>query len=158
MDFSENKYTDYSPSEDVHLEFSYWLNNFYPQDRRSGAYCFCLVCHSLILSYCHSALLWNYYLANNFWTLSARALIFHMIPCDTCKIFCRLLELLEKSSIGQNFLKIKIKASIMQMVISCDKILFTAYHNHIKQLFEIAFLLFFCFQQQKISYSQFKKE
>ena len=28
MDFSENLYTYYLPSEDVHLEFSYWLDNF----------------------------------------------------------------------------------------------------------------------------------
>ena len=28
MDFFENLYTDYSPSEDVHLEFSYWFDNF----------------------------------------------------------------------------------------------------------------------------------
>ena len=26
--FSKNLYTHYSPSEDVHLEFSYWLDNF----------------------------------------------------------------------------------------------------------------------------------
>ena len=38
-------------------------------------------CHSVILSFCPP--LWNFNLANNFWTVSARALIFHMsIPCD----------------------------------------------------------------------------
>ena len=37
--------------------------------------------HSVILSFCPP--LWNFNLANNFWTVSARALIFHMsIPCD----------------------------------------------------------------------------
>ena len=54
-----------------------------PRDRRSGAYCFFPVCHSVILSYafCHS--LWNFNLANNFWTVNARGLIFHMSwSCD----------------------------------------------------------------------------
>ena len=36
--------------------------------RRSRAYCFCPVCHSF----------WNFYLANNIWRMSARAMIFHM--------------------------------------------------------------------------------
>ena len=55
------------------------LRNFLcPRDRRSGGILF-LSC--VILSLCHS--LWNFNLANNFWTLNARALIFHMsIPCD----------------------------------------------------------------------------
>ena len=36
---------------------------------------------SVILSFCPP--LWNFNLANNFWTVSARALIFYMsIPCD----------------------------------------------------------------------------
>ena len=46
-----------------------------PRDRRSGGggYCFCPVCHSLC----------NFNFANNFWTVGARALIFHMSnPCD----------------------------------------------------------------------------
>ena len=47
-----------------------------PRDRRSGGI-LCLSC----LSFCHS--LWNFNLAYNCWTVSARALIFHMsIPCD----------------------------------------------------------------------------
>ena len=51
-----------------------------PRDRRLEACC-CPVCHSLILSFCPP--LWNFNLANNFWTVSARALKFHMnIPCD----------------------------------------------------------------------------
>ena len=49
-----------------------------PRDRRPGAYCFVL---SVLLSFCHSP--WNLNIANNFWTVNARALIFHMsIPCD----------------------------------------------------------------------------
>ena len=46
-------------------------------------------CHSVILSFCNSVILsfcpplWNFNLANNFSTVRARALIFHMsIPCD----------------------------------------------------------------------------
>ena len=69
-----------------------------------GAYCFYPVCHSVILSP-----LWNFNLANNFWTVSARALIFHMsIPCD--KTFLLVLNLLTltfdlffKIDIGHNF-------------------------------------------------------
>ena len=46
------------------------------EDRK--AYCFCPVC---IQSFCPP--LWNLNLANNFWTVRARALIFHMnISCD----------------------------------------------------------------------------
>ena len=57
-----------------------------PRDRRSGAYCFCPVCHSVIPLFCHS--LWNLNLAYNFWTMNARALIFHMnIPCDKTLFF-----------------------------------------------------------------------
>ena len=58
------------------------LKYFYaPEIEDQGAYCFCPVCNSVILSFCPP--LWNYNLANNFWTVNARALIFHMsIPCD----------------------------------------------------------------------------
>ena len=96
------------------------LWNFYaPEIEDRGAYCFCPVCHSVLLSETLTLLitfeqwvfmsisrdktflwvplfltLWpwpwslthffeNFKLANNFWTVSARALIFHMsIPCD----------------------------------------------------------------------------
>ena len=55
-----------------------------PWDRRSGGILFlsCLsFCHSVILSFRHSP--WNFNLANNFLTVVARALIYHMsIPCD----------------------------------------------------------------------------
>ena len=36
----------------------------------------CPDCHSVLLSFCPP--FWNLNLANNFWTVSARALIFHM--------------------------------------------------------------------------------
>ena len=49
----------------------------------------------------------NFNLANNFWTVNARAFIFHMnIPCD--KTF--------------HYFLINIRAFIMHMSISCDKI------------------------------------
>ena len=54
------------------------INCFFlcPRDRRSGGILF-LFC----LSFCPPP--WNFNLANNFWTVNARALIFHMnIPCD----------------------------------------------------------------------------
>ena len=52
-----------------------------PRSKIEGAYSFCPVCHSVILSFCPP--LWNFSLANNFWTVSATAFIFHMsIPCD----------------------------------------------------------------------------
>ena len=55
-----------------------------PRVQRSGGILFwsCLsLCHSVIMSFCHD--LWNFNLANNFWTVNARAWIFHMsIPCD----------------------------------------------------------------------------
>ena len=55
---------------------------FYAPELEDGrAYCFCPVCHSVILSFCPP--LWNFNLDNNFWTVSSRALIFHIsIPCD----------------------------------------------------------------------------
>ena len=58
------------------------LKHFYaPEIKDRGSYWFCPVCHSVILSFC--PLFWNFNLANNFWTVSARALIFHMsILCN----------------------------------------------------------------------------
>ena len=62
------------------LIFSHFLDIFMSRDRRSGAYCFCPVCRSVVLSFWPP--LWNFNLANNFWTVSDRAFIFHMIiPC-----------------------------------------------------------------------------
>ena len=40
MVFSENLYTYYLPSEDVHLEFSYWLDNFLVGSRSEKAPCY----------------------------------------------------------------------------------------------------------------------
>ena len=52
-----------------------------PHIEDRGGYCFCPVCHSVILSLCPP--LWNFNLANNFWTVSARALLLQLnIPCD----------------------------------------------------------------------------
>ena len=52
-------------------------SHFYaPEIEDRGAYCFCPIFHSVILLFCPP--LWNFNLANNFWTVSARALIFHM--------------------------------------------------------------------------------
>ena len=53
--------------------------SFYaPEIEDRGAYCFCSVCHSLIInavqSLCNSV--WNFNLAHNFLTMRARALIF----------------------------------------------------------------------------------
>ena len=63
---------------------------------------------SVILSFCPT--LWNLNLANNFWTVSARALIFHTsIPCD-------------KTSQWFHYFKINIRAFKLHMSISCDKI------------------------------------
>ena len=46
-----------------------------------GVYCLCPVCHSVFLSLRNSVQ--NFNLANNFSTVSARAVIFHMsIPCN----------------------------------------------------------------------------
>ena len=56
-------YDDFCALMQIHLQRN-WL----------GEYCFCAICHSV-----HR----NFNLANNFWTVSARDLIFQMsIPCD----------------------------------------------------------------------------
>ena len=69
--------------------FFYYFIFYAPEIEDRGAYCFCPVCHSVVLSFCNSVILsfcpplWNFNLANNFWTVSSRALIFHRnIPCD----------------------------------------------------------------------------
>ena len=60
----------------VYLQLLYYF--YAPEIEDRGAYCFVL---SVLLSFCHSP--WNLNIANNFWTVNARALIFHMsIPCD----------------------------------------------------------------------------
>ena len=64
-------------------------NIFMPPRSKIGGTAFlpCLsLSHSIILSFCKSV--WNFSLANNFWTASAIALIFHMsIPL--ARPFCR---------------------------------------------------------------------
>ena len=50
-----------------------------PELEDRGAYCFCPVCHFVILSFCNSVLLSE----TLTFLMNARALIFHMsIPCD----------------------------------------------------------------------------
>ena len=65
------------------------------------------------LSFCHSLSrppLWNFNLANNFWTVSARALIVHLsIPCD-------------KTFPWYHYFLINIRAFILHMSISCDNL------------------------------------
>ena len=81
-------YTHY-PTDLTHCFHNKLTFYYAPEIEDRGAYCFCPVCHSVIPSLCHSVIpsfchsLWNFNLANNFWTVNARALIFHMsIPCD----------------------------------------------------------------------------
>ena len=109
--------------------------HFYaPEIEDRGAYCFCPVCHSVILSFCHSVILsfcpplWNFNLANNFWTVSARALIFHMsIPCDDTIIFDPVTLtfefdlLLKNFNLANNFWTVSARALIFYMSIPCDK-------------------------------------
>ena len=97
-----------------------------PRDRRSGGKLF-LSC----LSFCHS--LWNFNLANDVWTVSARSLIFHMsIHCD--KIFpwvplfftllpwpWSLTHFFENFNLADNFWTVSARSLIFHTSISCDK-------------------------------------
>ena len=57
----------------------------------------CTVCHSVLLSETLN-------FSNNFWTVSARAVIFHMnIPCDKTIIFYPVTLTLEFDSFFENF-------------------------------------------------------
>ena len=68
-------YVDVANSSDVNLIF------YAPEIEDRGVYCFYSVGHSVILSLSFCPL-WNFNLANKFWTVNARTLIFHMnIPC-----------------------------------------------------------------------------
>ena len=84
------------------------------------------------LSFCHS--LWNFNLANNFWRVSARALIFHMnIPCDKnfpwVPLFFTLwpwptLEFdpfFVNFNLANNFQTVSARALLFDMNIPCDK-------------------------------------
>ena len=113
--------------------------NFYaPKIEDQGAYRFCPVCHSVILSFCPP--LWNFNLANNFWTVSARALIFHMsIPCDKnngthwkilsvgtiifdpVTLTLEFDPFFENFNLANNFWKLSARALIFHMSIPCDK-------------------------------------
>ena len=65
---------------------NYYISKFFifmpkMEDRGHIVFVLSVILHSVILSFCPP--LWNFNLANNFWTVRARALIFHMnIPCD----------------------------------------------------------------------------
>ena len=75
------------------------------------------------LSFCHS--LWNFNLANNFWTVSARsrALIFHMnIPCDKTFWWVPFFyPFFENFNFAYNFWTVSARALIFHMNILCDK-------------------------------------
>ena len=101
-----------------------------PEIKDRGAYCFCPVCHTVILSFCPP--LWNFNLANKFWTVSARALIFHMsIPCDkTFKwlpLFDPVILTLEfdpyfnNFNLADNYWSVSARAFIFHTSIPCDK-------------------------------------
>ena len=86
--------------------------------------------NSVILSFCPP--LWNFNLANNFWTMSARALIFHMnIPCDRpfrgyhyfwpCALTLEFDRFFENFNLAYNFWTVSAKALIFHMNIPCDK-------------------------------------
>ena len=57
-------------SADPNIQVYFAFNDFFyaPEIKDKRAFCFCPVCHSV----------WNFYLAKNFWTVKARALIFLM--------------------------------------------------------------------------------
>ena len=81
------------------------------------------------LSFCPS--LWNFNLANIFWTVSALALIFHMsIPCDKAFPWVPLIfypltlefdPFFENFNLGNNFWTVSTRALIFHMSIPCDK-------------------------------------
>ena len=122
----------------IHVDF------YAPKIEDRGAYCFCPVCYSVILSFCPP--LWNFILANNFWTVSARALLFQMnIPCDktfpwillflTLWPWPRFDPFIENFNLANNFWIVSARALIFHMNISCDKtfpwvsLFFTLWHE-----------------------------
>ena len=90
-----------------------------PRDRRSGGILF-LSC----LSFCPP--LWNFNLPNNFWTVSARALIFHMSILSVISLLLTLtLEFdpfFENFNLANNFWTMSARALIFNMSIPCDEI------------------------------------
>ena len=105
----------------------FWLLYFFyaPEIQDRWAYCFCPVCHSVLLSETN--------LANNFLTVSARSLIFHMnISCDKAfpwvPLFfdCVTLTLefdpfFDNFNLAHNFWTVSVRALIFHMNIPCDK-------------------------------------
>ena len=74
----------------------------------------------------------NFNLANNFWTVSARALIFHMSnPCDKtsqwvplfwpCDLDLVVWPIFENFNLANNFWTVSARALIFYMIIPCDK-------------------------------------
>ena len=102
--------------------------------RSKSVFCFCSVCYSEILSFCNS--LWIFYLANNFWTVSTRALTFHMsllsdntfpgvqsfLPCD---LYLGVWPTFWKLNLVYNLWTVSARALIFHMCICSDKILGT---------------------------------
>jgi hypothetical protein len=92
---------------------------YVPQDRRLGAYCFCPVCHSILLSSTKNFNNLGYH--NNFWMVSTKTLIFHMHgyqniwPCDFDL-------LIENFHLGYIFWLVGTRALTFYMSAICDKI------------------------------------
>ena len=87
-------------------------------------------CNSVILSFCPP--LWNFNLANNFGTVSARALIFYMnIPCDktfllvgTIYLYPLILDFdpfFWNFNLANKFWTVNARTLILYMNIPCDK-------------------------------------
>ena len=87
MDFTLLSTADILHAILLQYTYTYLLCFFMPPGSKIGGHIVFVLSvfpsfhHSVILSLCHS--LWNFNLANNFWTVSTRVLIFHMsILCD----------------------------------------------------------------------------
>ena len=109
---------------------------FMPPRSKIGGILFlsCLsFCNSVILPFCPP--LWIYNLADTFWTVSARSLIFHMnIPCDKTfpwetiifdPVYLTLefdpFFFFENFNLANNFWTVSAKTLIFHMGIPCDK-------------------------------------
>jgi hypothetical protein len=95
-----------------------------------GAYCFCPVCHSVLLLFCHSVLLSsakNFNLGYNFWMVSTKILIFHMSIFMGTKIFDLLTLtlvfdlLIENVNLGYIFWLVGTRALTYCMSFPCAK-------------------------------------
>ena len=86
---------------------------------------------SVMLSFC--PLLWNLNLANNFWTVSAKALIFHVnIPCDKTFLWVPIFltmwpwpwslnHFFENFNLANNSRTVSARTLIFNLNIPCDK-------------------------------------